>query len=331
MMRAATTKTDPSGRLKSPDSALFLAGVMLVMLSQDNFGQSNTLTNGLVAYFPFDGDANDGSGHGNNGIPQGNSQYSFGVDGMALQLDGTGYIQVRRTNSLGMSESAERSIAVWVKPEGFPQNNPEDNHTIISKYEHFNPTVSEYYASILWETGTAEDKRITLTGTGVDAVKAGQVASGQWLHLVFILTAGPTGSRIYQNGSLIGSGSVTYNTTFQSEDVLIGANHRAGEPPCCFYVGAIDELRIYDRVLEENEILELFRRGLGPYLARPLHVGDQFQFTLVGDVGRAYEIQFSIDFTTWTTLTNFVSGTGTNPISDRVNSSQRFYRALRQP
>jgi len=56
----------------------------------------------------------------------------------------------------------------------------------------------------------------------------------------------------------------------------------------------------------------------------------QFQFTLVGEAGGSYEIQASADLVSWTSLTNFVSATGTNTIMDTAaaNFSRRFYRAV---
>jgi len=56
----------------------------------------------------------------------------------------------------------------------------------------------------------------------------------------------------------------------------------------------------------------------------------QFRFTLLGEPGRTYTIQASTNLVTWTTLTNFVSTTGTNQFADATasNLSQRFYRAL---
>jgi hypothetical protein len=56
--------------------------------------------------------------------------------------------------------------------------------------------------------------------------------------------------------------------------------------------------------------------------------GTLFQFLLIGQAGHKYEIQNSSDLRTWTSLTNFLSATGTNLFSDPVSSSPRFYRAL---
>ena len=47
-----------------------LSATVLVMLTAalHSYAQ-NEFTNGLVAYYPFNGNANDASGNGNNGIP----------------------------------------------------------------------------------------------------------------------------------------------------------------------------------------------------------------------------------------------------------------------
>jgi uncharacterized delta-60 repeat protein len=60
--------------------------------------------------------------------------------------------------------------------------------------------------------------------------------------------------------------------------------------------------------------------------------GGQFRFTLVGEAGRTYTIQASIDLVTWTALTNFISATGTNDFTDpdAPSFARRFYRAVTQ-
>ena len=69
----------------------------------------------------------------------------------------------------------------------------------------------------------------------------------------------------------------------------------------------------------------------GPRLTSPgLFPTGGFQFTLIGEAGKVYEIQGSTNLLTWTALTNFVSATGTNPFTDTTspNFSRRFYRAV---
>jgi hypothetical protein len=55
-----------------------------------------------------------------------------------------------------------------------------------------------------------------------------------------------------------------------------------------------------------------------------------FRFTLLGEPGRRYTIQSSADLIHWIALTNFVSVTGTNQVTDVTNHNCRFYRAVAQ-
>src|SRR5262249_24478754 len=73
---------------------------------------------------------------------------------------------------------------------------------------------------------------------------------------------------------------------------------------------------------------------LPPRLESPAgFAAGQFRCALVGEPGRFYTIQASLDLLNWFTLTNFVSATGINPItgygSTRSNEfSRAFYRAV---
>jgi hypothetical protein len=69
-----------------------LAGIFaIVSLAMQTHAQS-FLTNGLVAYYPFDGNANDASGNGNNGTLFGSAALGadrFGNSNACLALPGT--------------------------------------------------------------------------------------------------------------------------------------------------------------------------------------------------------------------------------------------------
>jgi uncharacterized delta-60 repeat protein len=71
--------------------------------------------------------------------------------------------------------------------------------------------------------------------------------------------------------------------------------------------------------------------GQPPRLTLPeMLLGGQFRFTLFGDPGYSYTIQSSTDLIHWSSVTNFISVTGTNQCTNPARSdfNQRFYRAV---
>ena len=76
-------------------------------------------TNGLVGYWPFNGNANDESGNGNNGTVNGATLTTdrFGNANSAYSFDGVDdYIQ---TNYTGISGSNSRSFSLWYFTNAF--------------------------------------------------------------------------------------------------------------------------------------------------------------------------------------------------------------------
>src|SRR5439155_16481471 len=68
----------------------------------------------------------------------------------------------------------------------------------------------------------------------------------------------------------------------------------------------------------------------GPQLTSELmSPSGQFRFTLLGEAGRTYAIQASIDLKHWETVTSLFNSTGTNQFMEpATNSKPRFYRAV---
>ena len=71
-------------------------------------------TNGLVGWWPFNGNANDESGNGNNGIPNGSilTTDRNGNINSAYHFDGMSKIS---TNAQGPSGISSRTITLWCK------------------------------------------------------------------------------------------------------------------------------------------------------------------------------------------------------------------------
>ncbi len=72
-------------------------------------------TENLVAYYTFEGNVNDSSGHGHNGTIVGSPTYAAGYVNQAIALDGANdYVTVE---SVGIDPCEPRSIAGWVKAD----------------------------------------------------------------------------------------------------------------------------------------------------------------------------------------------------------------------
>ena len=98
----------------------------------NNSQLSGTLNNGLVAYYPFNGNANDESGNGNNGNVNGailtndrngNSNKAYAFDGV------DDYISVPGSNSISIQTNFSSSVWIYMDGGGC---NPR-------VYENFNP------------------------------------------------------------------------------------------------------------------------------------------------------------------------------------------------
>jgi len=77
-------------------------------------------TSGLIAHYPFNGNANDISGHGNNGTNFGAilTYDRFGNPNSAYQFDGvSSYILVPHSPDFQLSYSL--TVSLWVRPDAF--------------------------------------------------------------------------------------------------------------------------------------------------------------------------------------------------------------------
>src|ERR1035437_6374375 len=119
-----------------------IAALLAVGLSIAVNSQAQTfLTNGLVAYYPFNGNANDASGNGNNGTVNGavlaqdrlgasNSAYSFNGSNSAItfssvpltQVDNwtlSAWVNPASLNQLGMAVEVGYDNSIWGDGYGF--------------------------------------------------------------------------------------------------------------------------------------------------------------------------------------------------------------------
>jgi len=213
---------------------------------------------GLVGYWRFDEGtgttASDASGTGNTGTLVGSSTgllisdpiWETGRSGQALRfINRNTAVVVSDSPSLRISTD-EMTVAAWVKVNDFPSSN--DDPAIVEK---------DGDTFMLALVGTSDNQpafRLTTTsGTVTLWVKTRSASIGRWYHYVGVYDGSEM--RLYETGVLIGSKPQSGPIVMSTDDLNIGRRKRKNS----YLDGTIDEVRIYNRGLIEEEVLALYK------------------------------------------------------------------------
>ena len=253
------------------------------------------LSNGLVAYYPFDGNGIDASGNGNNGVelnmtfPDG--MYPFNK---AAQFNGTN-AAIIVTNS-GNMNLLPLSLAVWVKEKGATGGEVG----IITKYVNSSDNgfgliaIGDLYK--FWYF--SETARLNSAGSPSGQLFGSAISDGMWHHVVASVNS--VGCQLFTDGSLVTScgwsGNATSPTT--SQNILIGLYpDELNNYSCCrFFGGSMHNARIYNRALSASEVQQLYAYESGPRVNLIRAIIPSFDnLTLNAN----YRLQGSVDLKTW--------------------------------
>lgn len=229
---------------------------------------------GLVAYYPFNGNANDGSGNGNNGTVYGATLTSdrFGNPSSAYDFDGTDdYIYVPSDGGLSFDASSQSyTISLFFFVDSF-NNAIGGNLDLIKDREIGINTWTSYGISVLAEPHHPEKIKylhsgIWKTGYSYNVLSSYIMEANQWYHVAIVVKAGQTLS-LYINGqynNFISLEGIT-NTKGNTGGITIGAGYYPAGPyvpeGLQIFNGIIDEVRMYNRALTEEEIEVLYHEG----------------------------------------------------------------------
>lgn len=227
--------------------AVFLLCLILLICVSTSLA---SLTDGLVAYYPFDGNnlANDTSGNGNNGTVHGATltQDRFGNSNSAYYFNGVDdFIDAPPVN-LQTGESF--TVSLWIKYELQPNR-------IWALYFNSDGASTGFHVLLntdQWGFHNTQCGLFNGTQNHFD-ISAYQ---GQWFHMTTEYDTSRCLLISYLNGVLVDSQTICY-FPFQSTGLYIGQPHPwwTGDS---FYKGSLDEVRIYNRALSESEIQELY-------------------------------------------------------------------------
>jgi len=267
------------------------------------------LTNGLVAYYPFNGNANDGSGNGNNGTLVGATLTAnhLGIANSAYSFNGSNsYIYATVTN-LPFGNSP-RSISGWIKI--YSNTSQFANFVASWGYGDWNP--ADCYAASF---GLYIDNIVTTLAFWGSFVGMG--ANYDFHTNTFYSVAatydGNGNVALYVNGAYLTEQNVgNLNTVTNNSLLRIGRSTHTDTTGWAGYLtGSLDNVRIYNRALSASEVQQLYVYESGPEVDLIKSVKPSFKkLTLTTN----YQMQISADMSTWTNYGAAFTATNTSMV-----------------
>ena len=230
------------------------------------------LNDGLLLYYPFNGNANDANGN-INGVVHGANLTADRFDTLnsAFNFDGKDdYIYIGKPVPQSLATINAISLVAWIKPISYPssvsiivgsQCDSCDSAGAAIHLEGRN-VHGGVRGGIHFQIGLENQG---WTSTGTEGSTDVTVPLNEWTHVVATWKSGDT-KKVYLNGQLASSWNTiwTGNIKYTSETELdIGRQSDISR----YFNGSIDEVRIYNRALSELEIQKLFNETNNKILA----------------------------------------------------------------
>ena len=223
----------------------------------------NDVTNGLVAYYPFSGNANDVTSYANHGTPTNNLVMTTGIEGDtngAYQFGGydkPGHIHIPNSSQIQFTNEATFSVYIkptsWVSMDGWGYRTNAGGAQCILAKRH-----DRYGISFLM-SGNDEGMNIwmaSMDNQGWAEISSKGLLKGnylnKWTHIAIVYGQGY--ARLYVDGKLLDERESTPNfSRMNAQDLYVGKFSDSWYP----FNGQIDDLRIYNRALSADEVEKL--------------------------------------------------------------------------
>jgi len=259
-------------------------GLSLELLLVTTIANSQIPTNGLVAWYPFNGNANDSSGNGYNGTVVGatltadrfgkaNSAYSFNLNGTSSVIYFGNIL-----DSVFTAPIATFSVAGWANTQSYKTLQQDGGYMLGKNGGGAGPYqwgIGHYQGLVL--ASFFSDTAGLTNYIGI----VSPMTTNQWFHFVYVFDGTqPELQRLklYINGQsssdslLWHVGTIGTTTVATQQQFTMGASYSAGNPSFLsnFYDGTLDDIRIYNRALSAVEVTALYNEGQNPVHATNL-------------------------------------------------------------
>lgn len=253
----------------------FAVAAIISACDKDSGNEPQLPTEGLIAHYSFDGNANnlaENAPPNSNGFTSGVAFISDrkGQQGKkAIRFNGVdSYVEIAHHEAFNFGKNSDFSISFWVKPTAVQiheaSDGPGENgNTIIAKWPNNadigHPFRFRFYNQKSPFPGEIVNSRWSgICRDNAFASSGGMVTTdGNFHHIVFIKEGNQIS--LYQNNSLRSNrDDISLSSACDTQNdapILIGIRAKNGLDA---FLGDIDDLRIYNRALSKEEIELLY-------------------------------------------------------------------------
>ncbi len=218
------------------------------------FNSYSAPTDGLIAYYPFNGNADDESGNGNDGTVYGPTLTidRFGHSNTAYSFDGTDdYIDIGNK----VKPNFPITVSSWIKVNNYSHIGSIFRNDLVNSSAYRYGLMLAYNNGVLtiavYEGFSAPDnRRNTFSEDDV-------VTPGVWHNFTAVFHS-HTDMESFLDGIQLAITSEGSGSSMKYSTNNGGIGNRSGG---YYFNGLLDDIRVYNRALSEDEILLLYKEN----------------------------------------------------------------------
>ncbi|MBK8111256.1 MAG: T9SS type A sorting domain-containing protein [Saprospiraceae bacterium] len=211
---------------------------------------------GLVAHYPFEGNANDATPYLNHGVAGGNVSYETAthpLGGMNVKFDGDGD-SILCPNAVQLL-SEYTSVSFWIRVDG---KNIADAEAYVMDFGHWDQRWKislPQHLKIVWTTNSNNTQFPNFI-SDMDSKDGNELVQGFWWHVTMVHDGAD--DVIYVNGQEVNRKPAPGKLNATTRSLCFGNNPIEGGQ---YFIGALDNVKIYNKALTGEEINQLYQTG----------------------------------------------------------------------
>ncbi|MBK8566325.1 MAG: hypothetical protein IPN76_24060 [Saprospiraceae bacterium] len=217
----------------------------------------NTGEPGLVAHYPFDGNANDATPYANHGVIGGNPVFETVTHpsggGQAIKFDGQ-QDSVLAPNAVQLL-SDYSTVSFWIRMDNV---NTQDAEAYVMDFGHWDQRWKislPQHRKPVWTTNSNNTQFPNFI-SDMDTGDGNELVLGTWSYVTFVHDG--TNDIIYKDGAVANTKPALGKLNTTARPLAFGGNPIEGGQ---YFPGALDNVKIYNRALTADEAATLYQSG----------------------------------------------------------------------